>query len=236
MSRFTNIVLCPLALALCLAALPASTAQEYSVDSHGRIIVTVPPSTTGPSPNVAKPATAKPEGTTIVYSNLGSGDSYQCCVGWSENGTGAYNPGIQAMAFTPTKATYILTQLDLALGYLSYGMNGVTVELRLDDDGIPGKLIDSWYITGLPVWASTSNIVQTIKVEKHILLIQNHQYFLVAVPNSNEAAGWNFNSVGASGHGAFLNEYSGNVWEPGDFSPNGAFEVLGRVWPERRCE
>jgi len=232
MRRFTKITTGTLVLVFCLAALPAvSTAQVSNIDSHGRSITTVPPSTAGPSANVVNPATTIPEGTTVVYSNFGSGDSFNCCAGWSESGPDSGITGfIAAMAFRPAKATYILTQLDLALVYL-VGTNGVTVEFCADDDGVPGRVIDSWYLTGLPAAGSTSNVVQTIKVKKTILLVQNYQYWLVPIPNSDEWAGWAFNTVGASGYGA--ESINGGVtWDSGEYSPNGAFDILGTVLPQ----
>jgi len=232
MRRFSNIIVCTLALAFCLAALPVvSTAEEVNFDSHGRVVTTVHPAATGPSPNALPLGTPIPEGTTIVYSNFGAGDSYNCCTGWTEGGTFSYLPVIQAMAFTPAKATYILKQLDVALVYDEIGTDGMTVELRGDNYGAPGKVIDSWYMPGLPVFGTTSNGVQTIPVNKTIVLVQNRQYWLVPVANSNEAAAWPWNTMSASGNGAISRD-GGETWSELVYSPNGAFDVLGTVLPQ----
>jgi hypothetical protein len=229
MRRFTSIVVCTLALVFCLAVV--STAQEFTSGHNGRSVSIAPGTGMSPSPNAVKPATAIPEGTTVIYSNFGSGDSYDGEVGWVE--TGVYQnfwyPYTQAMAFTPTKATYILKQLDLALSYWGVGPNAMTVELCGDADGVPGGVIASWYITGLPLFGSTSSIVQTIQVKKTIVLVRNHQYWLVPVPNVYEAAVWNWNSVGASGYAAIPED--GSPWYEDFYSPNGAFDVLGTVLP-----
>jgi hypothetical protein len=233
MRRSTNIIVCTLALMFCLAALPlASTAQESGIDSHGRSFSTVAPAIAGPASNVVKPATALPEGTTVIYSNFGSGDSYDCCFGWTETGPESVNPNyLAAMAFTPTKATYQLTQLDLALSFYGVGTNGVIVELCGDDDGVPGKVVESWSLTGLPAFGYTSNVVQTIQVKKTVLLIKNTQYWLVVIPNSNEYAVWNVNAVSVSGWGAESFNYA-VTWDGGEYSPNGAFDVLGTALPQ----
>jgi hypothetical protein len=134
---------------------------------------------------------------------------------------------MQAMAFTPAKGTYLLLQLDLAISWLS-GTNGYTLELREDSGGYPGQTIKSWKVKHLPTLGSTSTAVETIEVlvSDFIVLEKGHQYWLVPIPNSNEWAGWNLNSVGAEGNGA-LSHDGGATWTPKVYNPNGAFDVLG---------
>ena len=119
MSRFARTVLCTAALAFCLVALPlVSKGQEVTIDSQGGSVTTAPPRASSPSPSLVKPDSPIPEGTVTIYSNFGSGNSYDCCYGWTESGpTSIIGPPaqLQAMAFTPTKGTYLLTQLDLAI-------------------------------------------------------------------------------------------------------------------------
>lgn len=55
---------------------------------------------------------------------------------------------------------------------------------------------------------------------------QGHQYWLVPIVDSNEWAGWNWNSVNLKGTGAYT-LHGGSTWTTLDFSPNGAFDVLG---------
>jgi hypothetical protein len=173
---------------------------------------------------VVKPDTAVPEGTVTIYSNFGSGYSYNCCLGWTETGPSSGEPVyMEAMAFTPTKGTYLLTQLDLAIGYIS-GTNGYKLELRDDHEGVPGRKIASWNVTGLSSFGS-NNTVETIKVRGLVFLLRHHQYWLVAVPNSDEWAAWPENTVGAKGQISQSTD-SGVTW--GTFNnTNGAFDVLG---------
>ena len=228
MSRFTRTVLCAAALVVCLAALPlVSTGQEVTFDSQGRPIVTVPPGSSTPSPYVVKPDSAIPEGTVTIYSNFGSGSSYECCSVYGEFGLNTkFGPATQAMAFRPTKGTYLLTRLDLATT-LIFGTNGYTLELRDDERGVPGGKLASWKVTGLPEVGSTSNTVQTVKVHGLIILLKGRRYWLVPKVNSDEWAGWNLNTVSAPGWIASSSD-GGATWTTGAVDTNGAFDVLGR--------
>jgi hypothetical protein len=133
-----------------------------------------------------------------------------------------------AMAFTPTKGTYLLTQLDLGIGWYS-GTNGFKLELDADDHGKPGRKIADWKVTVMPTYGSCCS-VETIKVRGLIILEKHQQYWLVPIVKSDEWAGWNWNSVSASGNGA-ISEDGGSTWTPSYFgapsSPNGAFDILG---------
>lgn len=230
MSRFARIVLCTAALVLCLVALPLiSAGQQATTDSKGRSVTTAAPRASTPSPKVVKPGLAIPEGTVTIYSNFGSGQSYYCCSGWTESGL--YSPIpywiTQGMAFTPTQGTYLLTQLDLAISWVS-GTNGYTLQLRGDWEGVPDPAppIASWKVTGLPTFGSGSG-VETIKVKGLIVLLKNHRYWLVpVVHDSYQWLAWNFNDVAANGRGALSNN-DGATFAPYDYSPNGAFDVLG---------
>jgi len=233
MSRFAHTVLCTAALAFCLVALPlVSKGQEVTIDSQGRSVTTAHPSASTPSPSVVKPESAIPEGTCTIYSNFGSGHSYDCCSGWTENGpTSIIAPPaqLQAMAFTPTKGTYLLTQLDLAIAYIS-GTNGYKLELDADDHGQPGRRIAEWKVTGLPTFGATSSAVQTIKVKGFIILCKGSRYWLVPKANSDEWAAWNQNTTGAQGTGVISTD-QGATWTPYLYNPYGTFDVLGqRLW------
>jgi len=231
MRRFSKIIVCTLALVFCLAVV--STAQEPRAGSNAGWAKATPQVATAPSPNTVKPATSLPEGTTVIYSNFGPGDTYQSG-GWIEAGPeqDVFEPFVAAMQFTPAKATYILTQLDLALSYAGAGPNALTVELCQNDDGVPGKLIYWWYVTGLPTWETSDSIVQTIHInpaQKTILLVRGVQYWLIAVPSINEAAVWNATSLDVTATHAESED--GGPWFLETTVP-GAFDVLGTPLPE----
>jgi hypothetical protein len=172
-----------------------------------------------------KPDTPIPEGTNTIYSSFGSGYSYYCCNGYNESGpTSAVTPQIVAYPFTPTKGTYLLTRLDLAISYIS-GRNGYTLELDADDHGQPGRRIAKWEVTGSPTLGTSSNSVETIKVRELIILSKGHQYWLVPIVKSAEYAVWNWTSAGGSGYLAWSLD-GGSTWLTGNYY-NGAFDVLG---------
>ncbi len=230
MSRSAKRILHTAALALCITAFSVEAAgQEAGADPVGRLITTAPLATGGPAP-VVKPDTPIPEGTVTIYSNFASGYSYNCCSGWTKTGPNLSMQSppqnvVQAMAFTPAKGTYLVTQFDLAVGWLS-GTNGYRLELRDDHEGAPGRKIASWKVAGLPAFASTSNAVQTVKVRGLVIVEKRRQYWLVAIPNSDEWAGWNWNNSNAAGN-LSLSTDGGSTWTLFPGSSLGAFDVLG---------
>lgn len=233
MSRFARTVLCSAGtLALCLVALPlVSKGQEVTIDSQGGSVTTAPPRASSPSPSLVKPGPPIPEGTVTIYSNFGSaGNLYDCCHGWTESGPASgVGSWLQAMAFTPIKGTYVLTQLDLAVAWVE-GTNGYELELDADDHGQPGGEIAKWPITGLPTFG-TCCTVETIRffepasTQGPIILEKDHQYWLVPIVNSSGWASWNFNSLSVSGNGAYSTD-GGSTWTTLRRT-NGAFDVLG---------
>ncbi len=73
-----------------------------------------------------------------------------------------------------------------------------------------------------------SNSVETIKVQLQalIILVKGQQYWLVPIVNSDEWAAWEWNSVSASGNGAYSTD-GGSTWTVTSYAPYGAFDVLG---------
>jgi hypothetical protein len=206
-----------------------STGQEATIDSQGRSVTTLAPHS-NVSPSVPSPVVAIPEGTVTIYSNLALSYSYDSGTGWTESGpfSSVGSSTLQAMAFKPTKGTYLLTQLDLAISYLS-GTNGYTLELRNDNHGKPGQKIASWVVTGLPTFGATSMGLETIKVKGLIMLLKGSQYWLVPKVNSDEWAAWNYDSLNpvATGKLATSND-GGSTWTIYNNVVNGAYDVLGQ--------
>jgi len=227
MSRFLHMVMGAAVLVLCCVALPQlSTAQEVTIDSQGRSVTTAPPTASTPSPQAIEPGSAIPEGTVTIYSNFAPGHSFDPIDAWTESGPASpVGAVIQAMAFTPTKATYRLTRIDLAIGWLA-GSNGYKLELRDDNDGQPGQLIASWGVTRLPAFGATSSRVDTVRMLSFITLFRGHQYWLVPIVRSDEWAGWNWNTVSATGNFAWSTD-GGSTWTVAAGTTLGAFDVLG---------
>lgn len=140
---------------------------------------------------------------TTIYDNLGPGNSYTGNGGRIIAGSEAYPlsaPFIPAMPFVPSE-NMDLSQILIALTWDSQGTNAVTVTLNSDDTGVPGTtIIESWSLTGLPAFGSTSTTVQTLSSSSDVFLSGGTTYWLLASPSTpNTQAVWNLNSTGASG-------------------------------------
>ena len=137
---------------------------------------------------------------SIIYSNLGSGGTvYNETIGYSVSAFVT-----SAMAFTPS-ANYDLAQIDLALGN-SEGTNSAIVTILTDSSDAPGTVLDTWNLTGLPAFSTTSTILQTLTPGSSttpsavIALNSGVQYWIEAVASPLDTLdGWNWNSTGATG-------------------------------------
>jgi hypothetical protein len=153
-----------------------------------------------------------------IFTDLGPG--YNANVGWDVTGstsgaTGAFDT---AGAFT-SSGSYAVTQIDLGIGNFS-GTNGATVELTTDNSGAPGTVLQTWNISGQPVFGDTSTTLATISGITGID-ISAGTYFLVVLPDDSTTYDvWNYNSTGATG----LSGVTGYL-DPGNIEP--AFDVLG---------
>jgi hypothetical protein len=158
---------------------------------------------------------------SIIYSNLGSGGTvYNETIGYSVSAFVT-----SAMAFTPS-ANYDLAQIDLALGN-SEGTNSAIVTILTDSSDAPGTVLDTWNLTGLPAFSTTSTILQTLTPGSSttpsavIALNSGVQYWIEAVASPLDTLdGWNWNSTGATGPKWQM--VSGTIT-----ATNGAFDVLG---------
>lgn len=219
-----SLVMCA-GFAACLTSLAKAQNVRLS-DSAGRTATIARGDARFEVPNGGRPI---PEGTVTIYSNFGSGDSYNCCGGWSESGQDSgFGKLIQAMAFSPAKATYALTQIDLAIGHSS-GTNGYELDLDSDNNGRPGPTMKRWLIKNLPPLGSCC-VVETIKVPHtqlhHVTLQKGRRYWLVPIVNADEDALWNANTTSVAGKGAVSSD-GGATWNVIEFNPNGAFDVMG---------
>jgi len=211
MSRFAlRVFFCTLVFSIWLIALPSVSVGQTLFGTHPK------------SANAnTKPAPLIREGTAVIYSNFGSGYTYDCCDGWDE-----YGGFPVAMAFTPTKANYLLVQIDFVFVYFR-GTDAMTMELCADNNGAPGKVLASWIVQDLPAYVGEpyQYPIQTLKPNKPIALAMNNQYWLVPIPASNAILGWNGNYDDIEGNMAF-SDNNGATWET-EVNWNGVFDVLG---------
>lgn len=203
-----------------LAAVAAGLGVASGAGASGTPWIT---RTTAPAGARASASTSSvPSGAFVIYSNLGPGNAYACCIGWtvSESGSG---PGYftSAMSFTPSSSAQV-TQIDVALGHVS-GANNATIELARDAGGIPGTVLGAWGVAGQPPLGTCCGLT-TI----HTGLIPvgaGRTYWVVAIagPNGSDDTedAWNFNTTGATGGDI----YNGTWFMYGN--PTGAFDVIG---------
>jgi hypothetical protein len=140
---------------------------------------------------------------SIVFSNLGLGDSYQGTSGYTLGFTG---PGsgyrVYADAFTVGATSTDLSTIGVAVGFVA-GTNQLTINLDADSAGAPGSVIESFTLNGaMPPFGvnSMGNLVTATSV-LHPLLTAGTQYWVVvSVPNDGTSqAAWALNSIGDMG-------------------------------------
>lgn len=97
----------------------------------------------------------------VIFSDFGPGNTYDCCLNW---GIGLHFPSIytvSAMAFTPS-SNFDLTQIDLGITWVG-NTNSVMISLESGSAGLPGTVIESWTVSGLPPSTSGStSVIETI--------------------------------------------------------------------------
>ena len=162
---------------------------------------------------------------TVIYSDLGSGSTYESSSGWLVvSYQSVANPFV-----VPVGPGFDLTQLDVGVTWAG-GTNAATIELFTDSGGRPGTLIPSatWTLSNLPGFNSSSiQPSQTISGISSITLSGGTQYWLAAFPGDSSASDyWNFNNTSQVGTLA-LSSDGGTTWTPHSNDTLGAFDVLG---------
>lgn len=165
-------------------------------------------------------AGAAPAGAGVLFSDLGPGQSYDCCSGWTVSGSSSTlgQSLVSASEFTAAKGGAV-GAIDVAIGHIS-GTNGATVSLWTDNAGALGSQLGSWDVSGLATFGSTgSGSLADITGVKGVSLVAGKSYFLQLSSPSDTWDAWNFNSVGQS---------SKLIQNGQDFGPQatGAFQVL----------
>ncbi len=156
----------------------------------------------------------------VVYNNLGTGDSYNCCQGWA---IGLPDRTI-AFAFTPG-ANYDLTRIDVGVGWEpEFPPNSMILNLLNDSSGQPGSVIESWTVMNLPPLVGSTNTLESVAPSGLVHLLAGTSYWVQIEPGDTSTLDfWNWNSTGATGprYGTAL----GSVFT--DTNTVGALRVLG---------
>jgi len=166
----------------------------------------------------------------VIYSNFGSGDSYDGSIGRSVTGPAysgnEYDP---AVPFTPgviPEGGYFLDSVIIALDHIQ-GSNQVDVIVTDDNGGLPGTILDQTTIT-----APTDPAVVTATFAGTTPLTSGQQYWVWLSGHDDEWTAWYYNNTSDSGLRALaVNLSTGGSWTS-DTNTRTVFRVEGTPVPE----
>ena len=159
-----------------------------------------------------------------IFSDFGPSDSFETGVGYTVSGSSSLvGQSIEsAMPFT-SSGNYTLSQIDAAIGYVA-GVNDVTFTLESDAGGIPGVIMESWTVMGLPTFGGSYPPVMLMS-SPGVMLSAGQTYWLVAAAGDpTNWSAWNENSTGATG---MVDQNVDGVWNQFSGSTLSAFDVIG---------
>jgi hypothetical protein len=166
-----------------------------------------------------------------IVSSFGPGHGYDVNGGLSISTIGSANADevATAVSFTPS-ATFTLTQIDLALGYVS-GTNAFLVELVHDNGGPTGSLIESWTFAA-PDFGGPD--LDALTPAGSVPLNSGTPYWVVVLPGGSDTwGGWNHPSPDTFVGGQTVSRDRGVTWFPPVVAGGvPAFDVLGTQTPE----
>jgi hypothetical protein len=156
----------------------------------------------------------------VVFSNLGPDDSWDhgnAYVLRGPFGSGSSPSGGKAMPFTPD-FTAVFTSVELPLGVMLIpGTNYFIVELRADNDGLPGDVIESFAFEDVPYVFSPDQTLSVGISELNPVLEEGTTYWLAAFPGElDTSGGWNWTSPLQTGTWAASSD-DGATWELNPF-------------------
>ena len=170
-----------------------------------------------------------PAQAAIVFSNFGAIPVFS-------NQHSVFLSSVQpiAMPFAVAPGTgFDLTQIDIGITHSSFvpgSVNAAVVQLLTDVNGLPGAVVDSWVLSGLPeVDTTTLEASQQITGIVGDRLVGGAHYWLVATGLSSWMA-WAFPSPEVAGPVAFSPD-SGTTWVLSPTGRQGGFDVLGTPVP-----
>lgn len=164
---------------------------------------------------------------SVLFSDLNANPAskYNSGSSWIIQGTGTGAYFAQGFTFTPS-ATEGLSQVDIALSAVS-GSDSVIVTLNADSAGLPGSVLETWNVSGLPAFG-TCCVLQTLFPAVPLTLNLGTTYWLVATPGAtNTSAGWNVNNTGSTGPRAVQSSSGGAFTIFGANDDRGAFDIIG---------
>jgi len=156
-----------------------------------------------------------------AFSDLGNPVNYNCCFGWTVGGQNSLVGLVEDANQFTSAVSGTVNQIDLGLGWV-LGTNGATIQLWTSVNNLPGTLLGTGTVTGLPTFGTTSSQLVTAS-GNFGNITAGQQYFVVVLAESDEWAAWNVNNQNVNG---LLLQNTGNGWNSFPGETLGAFDVL----------
>lgn len=189
---------------------------------------------------VAVALNAAPLSASVIYSNLGPGDSFIPNSGWVVATLASQDHVDQAIAmpFTVGGSNYTFMSAELAM-YLAHGTSPLNISLTADAGGLPGDVIETISVSVLnsepALVTATSSLLPT--------LTAGSTYWITAVASGDLSSVWMFaDELGMPIFGTVGYSYdSGDSWSTSSTVPPrdpltsneaAAFRVNGSAVPE----
>lgn len=128
---------------------------------------------------------------TVIYSNFGPGDAFNCCTGWtidSDNG--------QGVQFT-AGSSGLVTSVDVGMGVAGIPPEAVNFNLYGDSSDNIGALLESFSVIVNNRFGTVAT--STGATSGATLLTAGKKYWLIASSPSGVNVPWNLNSIGDTG-------------------------------------
>jgi hypothetical protein len=170
-----------------------------------------------------------PAWSEVIYSTFGPGDTFDVNIGRSLGGPPSQINWAVAEAFTPHSKA-IFTEVELA-AYSDTGGDSMLVQLRDDNLGLPGSVLESLTITDLADYTEAPS--GTLAVGLSILkprLVAGNQYWITASALDGMEGVWQYSSPNVTGPTASSVD-GGATWTSAN-SQQTAFRVDGSAVPE----
>ncbi len=165
-----------------------------------------------------------PVPAATAFSNLGAGDSYDCCYGWAIYGSAAPIKLDKGSRFVPP-SSYTLDSVQAAFNWYG-GTAGGYLWLMSDTAGAPGAILESFHFASLPAPSAAKIVTGTSTL--HPLLSAGLQYWVVASADSDSFLGFGWNTTGDTG---LASRDSDGPWGVMPWATAGAFRVTGTLAP-----
>jgi hypothetical protein len=167
-----------------------------------------------------------PKGGTVVFDSIGTG-GYNCCDGWTISGpTSPIGEQIwTAIQITPAVSGK-LKQIVAGVGYVE-GANSAELAIYSDASGLPGTMLWSKDVSGLPGFGTTSTTTVAAKVKK-VSITANTPIWVAVQTDTNSSNTWDAWNESETTN-APLAQNTGSGWTNFGSNPAGAVTLYGKV-------